>query len=161
MWKKYFNGENITKGYLFEVDIEYPKELHDYHNDLPLAPEKIKPKVEWCSKLQKDYVVKHKGYKPNEKLITTLFDKERYVLFHENLFWYLQQGLILKKIYRVISFDQKPWMEPYIRFNTEKRTGAKNDFEKDFFKLLNNSVFGKTMEDVRNYRDIKLLNNEK
>ena len=147
-----------SKGYLLEVDLEYPQELHDYHNDFPLAPENIIPKSKYLSKLQNDYLLNKKPTKI-PKLIMSLNNKERYVLFHENLAWYLKQGLILKKVHRVIEFEQKAWMEPYIRFNTEKRTLTNAAFEKDFYKLLNNSVFGKTMENVSQYKDVRLLNN--
>ena len=92
-----------------------------------------------------------------EKLVLTLEDKERYVVHYSNLQFYLRQGMRLKKVHRVIEFDQEPWMEPYIRMNTEFRKQAKSDFETDLHKQMNNSVFGKTMENLRNRVDVKIV----
>ena len=95
---------------------------------------------------------------PNtEKLVLTLEDKEKYVVHYKNLQFYLSEGMQLKKVHRVIEFDQEPWMEPYIRMNTEFRKQAKSDFETEFYKLMNNSVFGKTMENLRNRVDVTIL----
>ena len=127
-----------NKGYLSEVDIKYPKELHDSHNDLPFM----------CKKLKINGV---------EKLAPNLFDKVRYVIHIRALDQALKHGLILEKIHRAILFNQSDWMKGYIDFNTQLRTKATNDFEKDFYKLMNNSVFGKTMESVRKHRNIKLV----
>ena len=125
--------ENEDTGYLLEVDNEYPKNLHESHRDLPFLP------------IKKD------------KLLTTLEDKENYAVHIYALKQALNHGLILRKVHRVISFRQEAWLKPYIDKNTELRKNAKNDFEKDFFKLMNNAVFGKTMENVRNRRDVKLI----
>jgi len=129
---KYVSFSNSSKiGYIFEVDLEYPKELHDIHNDYPLAPERME-----INKV--------------EKLVPNFRKKSKYIVHGRNLALYLQLGLKLKKIHRVIQFNQQKWMGSYIMKNTECRAKAKNDFEKDFFKLMNNSVFGKTMENVKN-----------
>ena len=125
---------------VLEVNLEYPEELHEAHNDYPLAPERLK-----INKV--------------EKLIPTLLKKEKYVLHRQNLKLYLELGLKLKWIHRGIKFREKPWMKSYIELNTDLRTKGKNDFEKDFFKLMNNSVFGKTMENIRNRVDVRLVGN--
>ena len=127
---------------ILEVDLEYRRGLHDLYSDYPLAPERIE-----VNKV--------------DKLIPNLWDKKKYVIHYENLKQYLSSGLKLTHIYRGIKFEERQWLKKYISLNTDLRTVAKNEFEKDFFKLMNNSVFGKTMENIRNRVDIKLVNNEK
>ena len=144
-------------GHIYEVDLEYPKELHDLHNDYPCAPEKIKVSYDMLSDYCREIKNKFNISSGNvNKLITTLNDKKNYVLHEENLKLYLSLGLKLKKVHRVLEFSEKPWLKEYIDFNTEKRKDAKNAFEKDFFKLMNNSVFGKTMENIRKRSNIYL-----
>ena len=130
--------EDSDKGYIVEVDVEYPDNLHDLHSDLPFSPERMK--IYKC-----------------KKIVCNLCDKENYVVHIRALKQALMHGLILKKVLRVIQLNQEAWLKPYIDMNTELRKKAKNDFEKDFFKLMNNAVFRKTMENVRKHRDIKLV----
>ena len=156
-----YDTEN-KKGLILEVDLEYPKELHDLHNDYPLAAEKIKVEKEmlsdYCKKISDEYKISTGLV---QKLIPTLSNKKNYVLHYRNLQLYIDLGLKLTKIHRVLEFDQSPWLKQYIDYNTEKRKNAKNDFEKDFFKLMNNSVFGKTMENIRKRVDVRLVTDEK
>ena len=124
---------------ILEVDLEYPEELHDLHNDYPLCPERVE-----CDK----------GVK---KLIPNLRHKNNYVVHYKTLMQCLSLGMKLKKIHRGIKFIECDFLKPYIDKNTKLRTQAKNNFEKDFFKLMNNSVFGKTMENIRNRVNVKLV----
>jgi hypothetical protein len=142
--------DDASKGYIFKVNLKYPHILHPQHTDYPLASERMHVKKKWLSKRQQEIIV-HSGqrYVPTDKLIPNLFDKTEYVIHYRNLQYYVSQGIIIKKIHKAIEFDQAPWMKPYIEFNTTERAKAKNDFEKDFYKLMNNSVFGKTMENLR------------
>ena len=114
------------KGYVLEVDVSYPKELHNSQNDLPFMSERME-------------------INGVEKLVPKLRDKKNYIIHIQALNQVLQHGLRLDRIHRVIEFNQSPWLKTYIDFDTQLRTAATNDFEKDFFKLMNNSVFGKTM----------------
>ena len=123
---------------ILEVDLEYPKELHDLHNNYPLAPEQIE-------------------VDKTKKLIPNLWNKKNYVIHYENLKQCLNLGLKITNIHRGIKFKESQWLKKYIALNTDLRTKARNEFEKDFFKLMNNSVFGKTMEKIRNRVNIKLV----
>ena len=140
---RWMNEEELSKwrdiACFLEVSFKYPEHLHDLHNDYPLAPEMGKV----------------------HKLIPNLNDKEKYVIHHETLKFYLKHGLEITEIHKGIAFEESDWIKPYIDFNTNLRAQATNDFEKEFFKLMINSVFGKTMENVRNYVDVKLVTNEK
>ena len=127
---------------ILEVDLEYPENLHNLHNDYPFCAERIKCKG---------------GV---EKLIPNLQNKTKYIIHYRNLIQCLRAGMKLKKIHRGIKFIESDWMKPYIDKNTNLRAKANNSFEKDFYKLMNNSVFGKTMENIRNRVDVRLVNNE-
>ena len=155
-------NEDSNKGLLIEVDLEYPKELHDLHNDYPLAAERVcvnnNMLSEYCKRIAAKYNISTGLV---SKLIPTLSNKEKYVLHYRNLQLYLDLGLKINKVHRVLEFNQSPWLKQYINFNTQKRTQAKNSFEKDFFKLMNNSVFGKTMENLRKRVDVRLITDEK
>ena len=122
---------------ILEVDLEYPHDLHNLHNDYPLAPE-------------------HLEMSGVEKLIPNLYDKKKYVVHYEALKLYEKHGLKITRIHRGITFQQSAWLKEYIDKNTQLRTLSKNKFESDFFKLMNNSVFGKTIENIRKRTDIKL-----
>ena len=155
-------NEDSKKGLILEVDLEYPKELHDLHNDYPLGAEKVKVSdnmlSDYCKKIASKFNISTGLV---HKLIPTLNNKEKYVLHYRNLQLYIELGLKLSKIHRVLEFNQSQWLKQYINYNTQKRTNAKNSFEKDFFKLMNNSVFGKTMENIRKRVDVRLITNEK
>ena len=112
----------------------------------------------YCQKIQEQFGI---TIGQVAKLIPTLAEKRNYVLHNRNLQLYLSLGLKLKKVQRVLEFDQSPWLVQYINFNTQERMNAKNAFEKDFLKLLNNSVFGKTMENTRKRVDVRLVTDQK
>ena len=135
-WEKFVDEDGISC--ILEVDLEYPRELHDFQNYFPLAPEKLK-----LGKV--------------EKLTQNLRDKKAMVLHGKNLKLYLSLGMKLKSVGRGLKFEEKTFMKCYIDKNTSLRSKAKNDFEKDFFKLMNNSVFGKTMENLRKRVSIELV----
>ena len=132
------------------------------HNDCPLATEKLAIPYDilshYCTKIADNYGIKVgdvKKLSPNSGNITN------YVLHYRNLLLYLSLGIKLTKIHRLLKFKQSDWIKKYINFNTEKRTNAANSFEKDFFKLMINSVYGKTMENLQKRINVRLVNNEK
>lgn len=118
-------------GFILEVDLEYPQNLHHLHNDLPFCSEKI---------------LSPNAKKNLEKPILNFLDKEKYIIDYRYLLLCLQNGLVLKKIHRVLSFQQTYWLKPYIDYNTNLRKNAQNDFEVKLYKVLNNSVYGKTIQ---------------
>lgn len=143
-------------GYLFDVDLHYPKSLHDLHNGYALAPENMSVRNDMLNAWQQE------GRKDAgcEKLITSFYDKKNYVVNYRLLKLYLQLGLKITKVHRVLQYQQSNFMESYIMKNTIERKLAKNAFEKDFYKLMNNSVYGKTMENVRKRINFNLVCSE-
>ena len=152
-------------GYVLEVDLHYPDHLHDEHKDFPLCPHKCKISNDSLSPYQKKTIehLKQFGYRRTvtEKLMLTFYDKNNYIIHFKNLKLYLSLGLELREIHRVIQFKQKRFLKKYIEKNTKLRQNSKNDFERDLFKLMNNSVFGKSIQDQRKHVNIKLALTEK
>lgn len=154
-WYKKDELENIEKmtalvmntpddaefGYMLEVDLEYPQKLHDLHNDYPFC----------CEHLQTSNNSKVK------KLVLTLYDKSNYIIHYRMLKLVLKNGLVLKKVHQILQFKQSKWLKEYIMLNTNERKKSTNDFEKDLYKATNNAIFGKSMENVRDRVDIKLI----
>lgn len=147
-------------GFIVEVDLEYPADLHDLHADYPLAPEPMVVTEDmlspYCQQFKGSVCLNHQS----KKLIQNLSHKKNYVIHSNQLQLYLQLGMKLTKVHRGIRFCQSAWMKPYIDLNTDLRKKADNEFEKSLFKLMNNSVYGKTMENKRRHRDIKLVTDE-
>ena len=134
--------------------------MHDIHNDYPLAPEKINIPKEWLS----DYCLKIANAHnittgTVKKLVPNLMNKNNYVIHYRNLQQCLELGMKLKKIHRILKFKQKDWMKPYIDFNTRKRKDATNEADKNHFELLNNAMYGKTMENMRKKIKIRVVKN--
>ena len=109
-------NEDSDEGYILQVDVEYPKNLHDLHSDLPFLPERMN--INKCS-----------------KLVWNLYDKNNSVVHIRSLKQTLDHGLILKKVHRLIQFNQEAWLKEHINMNTKLRKQAKNDFEKDSLSL--------------------------
>ena len=152
-------AENSLIGYISEGDLEYPKELHDLHDDYPLALEKIEVTYDMLSKYSNDiadcYNIKVGGVK---KLVPNLGDKIKYVVHYGNLQYYLSLGMKLIKIHTILSFKQSDWLKSYVDFNTQKRQEITDLFSKDLFKLMINCIYGKSCEFFRKRINVKLIN---
>ena len=134
-------GEDSNKGYILEADVEYPKYLHALHSDLAFLAERMK--INKCN-----------------KLVCNPHDKKNYVVYIRALKQTLNRGLILKKEHRVIQFNQKAWLKSYIDTNTKLRARAINDFDKKFFKLMSNAVFGKNYGECKKAQRYLACNNK-
>ena len=168
-WLKTVDGFDVNSinetspiAYFLEVDLEYPDELNGLDNDYTLAPKKLAISSDilskYCKEIADKYEIKVGDVK---KSIPNLGNKTKYVLHYKNLQLYLSLRKKLTKIHRVVKFKQSNLMKKYIDFNTEKRMNAANDFEKDFFKLIIYSFYGKTMENLRKRISVRLVTNEK
>ena len=149
-------SEDAKRGYILEVDMHLPIEHHEKMSNYPVAPEKKPINGTQLSQYQRqilrDEIIGKNDHPANEqniereidartscdKLILDFEPKTKYAVHYRNLQLYMQLGMKVTKIHRVLSFKQKPWLAPYIKENTKMRTKATNDFEKDFFKLMNN-----------------------
>lgn len=162
-WYKCDTNSDI--GYILEVDLIYPKHLHDLHSDFPLGPVKREIAKEELSNYQKKLVEYLKSininWKPTKKLILDVKDKEHYVLHYKNLNLYLGLGLKIRKIHKILEFKQKNFIAPYIDLNTKLREKASDKFTQDLLKLFNNAIFGKSCQNVRNHIDVKFVINSK
>ena len=146
--------DDAENGYIFEVDLSYPQHLHDAHDDYPPAPELLEICRDLYSPTQQAVFPQTA---PLRNLTPNLKDKVRYMVHYCNLKLYLQLGLVVTRIHRVLAFTQSTWLKTYIDFNTHQRSLAGSSFLKDFFKLMNNSVVGKTQENLRKRVHVKLI----
>lgn len=133
-------ADDAEYGYMLEVDLKYPDYLHDQHNDYPFCCEHMMV-----------------GGSTEKKLVLTLLNKKKYIIHYRMLKLALRHGLILQKIHKVLRFKQSKWLQNYIMLNTEQRAKCSSDFGTNYFKLMNNAVFGKFLEDIRKHVDVKLI----
>ena len=160
-WSNDLTLDKLQTG-IYEVDIEIPKNLHDKFKDYPLWPE-IKNIPENVFPNYQNYLndkLNIKYTEKDKKLILDLLPKKNYKIYYKNLEYYMKLGVKITKIHKTLAFDEKSFLKDYIDLNTNLRKHSKNDLEKDLFKLMNNAIFGKSMENVLNRSNIKLINND-
>jgi len=148
-------AEDSPTGYIVDCDLEYPSNLRDSHSDYPLAPEHLTVTKDMLSPFAQHLV--GQGWAPTKKLIPNLYNKSHYVTHYRNLQFYIKHGLILTKIHRILSFTQSRWLKPWIDLCTTQRQNAQSQFESNLAKLQANATFGKTIEQVRNRQNIRLI----
>ena len=156
--------EDSLIGFILEVDLEYPEELHDDHQDYPLAPTKESVPQDWLSLYQtnlleqmKNQDIARRSIGKTKKVLQTLHDKSNYTIHYKLLQLFVRLGLKVKKVHRVLKFEQEAWLEPYITLNTTERQQARNKFEEDLYKLLNNCAYGKTCESKRKRMLVRIV----
>ena len=159
-----FSSETDPIEYLLEVDLSYPAELHDLHNVSLLLQRGQKSIITSSVNTKRNLLasLESQGHKirSTNKLILDFHDKKNYVIHYMNLKFYMAKGLKLTKIHKIIRFNQKPWLEPYVTLCTNKRKEATSSFEKDFWKLMINSFYGKTIEDKRRHMKADIVTSE-
>ena len=155
-----FIKKNSSDGCVLEVDLEYPGELHELHNDYPLTPERLEISdnmmSNYCSNIANKYGIKIDVV---NKLVPNLANKNKYVLHYKDLQLYLSLGIKLVRVPKILKFKHTDWLKKYIAFSTGKTKIAANSFEEDFLKPVNNSNFGKAMENLRKRINVRLVNN--
>ena len=142
-------------GYFLEVDLKYPNNIKEKTKNFPFCPENKKIDPDKYNDYMKN--MKPKNHTKSKKLLCDWNDKKKYLILYRMLKFYVRHVMIVVKILEIISFKQSKWLESYISFITQKRNKTKNDFEKDFFKLLVNAAFGKFLENVRNSLELELI----
>ena len=154
--------DDARVGYAYEISGIYPNELHDLHADLPLLPERLEIDQHMFTDFMKQMWPKE-DKKGGVRLTPNLYDKENYVVHYKQLKFALRHGFILTKVHRIISFEQSSWLKSYIEFNTEKRKEAANEhnnFGVLLYKLANNVIFGKSMENLRDRMKVRIASNK-
>jgi len=146
---------NSDTGYIIECDLTYPESLHHLYNDYPMAPDHLTVSPDMLSDFCDE--IKAPKRKPTKKLVPNLYDKTNYVYHYRNLQFYVKHGLIVTNIHRIISFTQSLWLKPWIDYCTQRRQLARDEFVFDLAKLDANATFGKTIQQVRNRVNVRLI----
>ncbi|CAG8588066.1 7999_t:CDS:2 [Acaulospora morrowiae] len=154
---KYEIPDDIPKGYILEVDLDYPYKLHKSHSAYPLAPKNIEISKKKMSEYGQEIINDLKHYSKTKKLVPNLNNKKKYIVHYRTLQFYIKQGMVLTKIHQGIEFNQSSWMKPFMEELARSRALAKNDFEKNMYKLLGNTNYGKTVENVRKYQRVDFV----
>ena len=142
-------------GYFIECDLEYPVEIKEKRKNFPFCPYQTKADPDLFSGYMNN--INQPNYKPTSKLMCDVTSKSKYMIHYRMFKFYLNQGMKVTKIHTIYKFKQSPWLGIYIDHNTQKRTVAKTNFEKDLYKLMNNAFFGKTMENVRDRTNLEFI----